>query len=254
MQYGELCDRTLEMHGQQAITPAAFGTDNETKYQRQLRRFFEVCHEMILLRMNEPWMQRRFELPLSAGVSTYPLDASVAIEGLVPFSFILQGLGTAGWLRPYSGGYNAWKSVYHDESLVTSAQPIWWFETPTEAAEVRRTNNIRFDPIPDTDYIVEYQAKIIAPTPQAIDDELVWPDEYVHVIQLAAGRLLEWSFQSGGEGSILDLAQQTIQNVKQWASGPEERKRGVRMDVSIKGRTPRRGYGTNAVGRQGWRR
>lgn len=242
------------MHGQQAISPAAFGTNNETKYQRQMRRFFEVCHEMILCRMNEPWLQRRFEMPLTSGTAVYPLDNSVAIEGLVPHSFILLGLGSAGWLRPYSGGYNAWKSVYHDDSLVTSAQPIWWLEVPTEASAVRRTNNIRFDPMPDADYTCEYQAKINAPTPTAIDDELVWPDEYVHVIQLAAGRLLEWSFQSGGEMSILDLAQQAVQSVKQWATGPEERKRGARLDVAIKGRAPRVGYGTNAVGRQGWRR
>lgn len=253
MLYGELCNRTLESHGQRAIPDANFGTDKETKYQRQLRRFFEYCFEAVLNKMNEPWMQRRFELPLTTGISTYDLDAVCSIENLVPFSVILLGASSQGWLKPYPGGYREWRKVYTDESLVSTAQPVWWFELPTEAASTVRTNKLRFDPIPDADYICEYQCKINAPTPQGKDDLLVIPNEYIFAMQAAGGRLLEWAIKGGvTDGSMYDLAQQAIASVKQISSGPEERKQGVRMDVRIKGRQPRRGYGTSAVGRQGW--
>ncbi len=253
MQYGELVNRTLEFHGQMAISDADFGTDMETKYQRQLRRFFEYCFEAVLNKMNEPWMQRRFELPLTTGISTYPIDALCSIENLVPFSIILLGTASPGGLKAYPGGYKEWRRVYTDESLVSTAQPVWWFEMPTEAAEGVRTNNIRFDPIPDTDYVCEYQCKINAATPEARTDELVFPNEYIFAIQAAGGRLLEWSLKGGiTDQSMYDLAQQAIASVKQISSGPEERKQGGRLSVRIAGRAPRRGYGTNAVGRQGW--
>ena len=253
MLYGDLVNRTLEFHGQQAIPDANFGTDNETKYQRQLRRFFEYCFEAVLNKMNEPWMQRRFELPLAQGISTYDLDESCSIENLVPKSVILLGLGTLGWLRPYHGGYNEWRRIYTDETLVSTAQPTWWFEVPTDAPAVVRTKKIRFDPIPDQAYTVEYQCKINVDSPTKIDDELVFPDEYVYAMQAAGGRLLEWSLKGGvTDGSMYDLAQQAISSVKQVSAGPEERKRGIRMDVRMAGRMPRKGYGTGAVGRQGW--
>lgn len=253
MLYGEFCDRTLEFHGQQAIPPQNFGTDNETKYQRQMRRFFEFCHEAVLSRMNEPWMQRRFQLPLTAGVAEYNLDDTAAVENLVPFSIILLGADSPGRMKAYPGGYNAWRRIYTDDSLVSTAQPCWWFELPTDSASAVRTKRVRFDPIPDTAYICEYQCKINVPTPQNREDILVFPDDYIFALQAAAGTLLEWSLKGGvTDGTIYELAKQAVDSVKQWSTGPSERKPGVRMDVRIAGRTPRRGYGTNTVGRQGW--
>ncbi len=220
--------------------------------QDALMVFFDMANRLALERMNTRWLNREFPLPLTQGQAVYDLDAGISSESLAYHSFVNTSVGgSAGAIRGWNGGYDAFRNAFPDLTLITEAVPRIWVLLPIDASAGEATHKVRFYPTPDASYQVIYRAKLNVVPLENAGDILQFPREYEHTLFFYAKALLESEMGSGGDDLTYELASKAVEAVKAWSKGPMETRPIQRVAINFRNGKANRGR-FDFDGRAGW--
>jgi hypothetical protein len=242
--YGDTVNKILELSGQGQIAQADFADRSKlTRFQVQCKAFTDLANRMLLVKMNERFMQREFSMPLTSGIQEYELSTLISAENPLWHSFFLTTSGNA--VPLYNWDYREFRSVYPDLSIVPSSIPRYWILIPTQESSIpNSTHTIRFYPNPDRNLTVRYQAKLNAQPLVNYTDGILWPVEYEHALWLQGRLFLEQALGEGKESNIEAYAQTALDQIKSVASAPAEQRQAIRPGLFVQGM---RRYGNRKV-------
>lgn len=232
--YGDTVNVVLEMSGQGQIAQADFGDRSLlTRVQVQAKRFVDVANRLLFVHLNERFTQRRFTLNLAVGTNEYALDASISSENLLWHSFFCTTSGNAVPLKNWD--YREFRNAYPDDSIIPSSRPSYWILKPIESDAGGVTHKVMFYPAPDSNYTIEYQAKLNAQALSAYTDLILWPPEYEHALWLQGRVFLEQALGEGRAADVEKYALKALKSIESVGSAPIDQRQAIRPGMRILG-------------------
>ena len=233
-------NKVLTLAGQDVIPSVAVFADvtQQDRLQSQAIAFVDLANRLLLVHMNERFMQRHYSLqtvadPGNAVPTAYPLDASISSESLMWHSFVNNTTGVAYKLRNWD--YREFRNYFPDMTQVPPSVPRFWILLPIEVTDPNPTHKVMFYPTPDAQYTIEYQAKLDAQPLVNAADVILFPPQYEHVLWLQGRLFLEQVLGEGKESNIESYCQKAVDAVLSWASSPVEQRSAVRPGLYLEG-------------------
>jgi hypothetical protein len=253
----------LELSGQQQIlTSAAFNNPIQdcSRVQQQCRRFVDFCDRMLNVPRNNRDTVQEFQIqtqtgnPLIQSTFTYYLDNSVSVENVRYLSFFNitpqyqteTGLTTVFAQQLWNKEYREFRQDYPDFTAINIGPPQNWIILPKSLVAGGPgiiQDAIIFFPIPDQQYLINYQAKTNATPLQLDTDPILWDTRYEHILWKWGQALLEDALGEGKSQGAQYYAERALSEYNDWVAGPEEERRAVRTGMKIFG--PLRGRRVN---------
>ena len=248
-----LTNRVLENRGLTQITSTTnFDSPitNLTRVQSLARAFVSLCDEMLNVHRNNRDTVQEFQITTAPGnpatpVSNYyTLDASISVENLRYLSFFnttpansVTGTVSAFELRNME--YREFRRIYPDFTAIETGSPQKWIIIPKTLINPGAgivNDAIMFYPVPDAIYTIIYQAKTNARQLELSSDNVLWLQQYEHILLMHAGMFLE-DIMGQNKGALMtSYAMKALSEYNFWVNrGPEEQRAAVRTGMQIQG-------------------
>jgi hypothetical protein len=202
------------------------------------------AHTYLTNRMSTRFTNRKFQLPIQGGTSTYILDSGISGESLKYDSWvnITAGSSYARMLRYVR--YEDFEKMWPDPTVIQSGPPEYVVQLPLDRTLDTTQPQVRvmIYPIPDTTYTLQYEARLNAYILTNSSSIILWPPEYEYGLWMWAKAYGEVDLAEGREGALIPLAEQVINNIRIMSQEAQEVRKGVRMGCKIGGTWGRRVY------------
>jgi hypothetical protein len=226
------------------INTTAFDNGPLSKYQNAAKYKLDFAHRHLSQKMCTAFTKYKFQLLIAAGITDYVLDTGISSENLSYHSWynITAGSPYAQHLRFMK--YEDYLDMWPDQTIVQSGPPEYVVQLPYDR-QLDTGNPMpraRIFPVPDTNYTLQYQARL---NPFLLTDSgspILWPPEYEHGLWVWAWRYLELDLAEGREAGLDQLVDEVISRIRVMSQAAEEVRKGVRLP-HLSGSRRRRGYG-----------
>lgn len=214
--FQEIVNTILQQSGLPSITSAATFNARTGLLRPQLQAilYTDDADAKLMVRLTDLFAMRQFSASTTASSPVVSLDDICDIEGVQYHTVRCNGQP----MRFLS--YNEYRSMYATDADVPEGAPMYWSYKNTPSADAQRANQIIMIPTPDAAYVVEYGAKILHKPLALATDVILWPKPYEHVL-VAFGRAALAEARKTGDMS--GTAQAALDNVRQWAIGPQDK-------------------------------
>jgi len=207
-----------------------------TRYQLCAREFIVLMHAKVSVDLPVGFARRRITLNIdNIQGAIYSLDSGISVESLTFDGFRNLSVTPAGPGAIRNWTYEYFTTRYPDLSQISSGAPVHYILLPVARTAISPIYQVRFHPIPDKAYQLEYIAQL-NPYSLLIDTSVVlWPPEYEHCILEMARFNLEDLLGEGKSGSLLMQAERAYAKARQKATAPRAERKAVRMKKMFSG-------------------
>ena len=210
---------------------AAFDAGQMTKYQAAAMWKIDFAHRHLTLKMVTAFTNRKFQLPIQAGVTDYVLDVGISAESLKYHSWYNITAGSS-YAQPLKFvKYEDYTDAWPDQTVIQSGPPEYMVQLPYDATldAVNPLPRVRVFPIPDANYQLQYQARLNFYPLVDSSSILLWPPVYEHGLWAWAWKFLEVDLAEGREASLDALVDDVISRIRVVSMAAEEVRKAVRM-------------------------
>jgi hypothetical protein len=212
-------------------TTTAFDNGPLSKYQNLFKFNIDFAHRYLSNRMATRFTNRKFQLPISAGVTTYILDTGISGESLKYHSWVNNTPGNAYARMLRYMKYEDFEQMWPDPTIIQSGPPEYIVQLPLDRQlDVDDPQaRIMVFPVPDANYNLQYEARLNFYPLTSSGSVILWPPEYEHALWAWAKAYGEIDLAEGREQALLPLAEAVLNNVRIMSMEAEEVRKGVRL-------------------------
>jgi hypothetical protein len=209
-----------------------------SKYQNLFKFQIDFAHRYLSNRMATRFTNRKFQLPIVEGTTTYVLDTGISGESLKYHSWVNNTPGNAYARVLKYMRYEDFEAAWPDPTIIQSGPPEYIVQLPLDRTlDVDNPQaRVMVFPVPDNSYNLQYEARLNCYPLTSSASIIMWPPEYEHALWAWAKAYSEIDLAEGREQALLPLAEAVLNNVRIMSMEAEEVRKGVRLMTTWGGR------------------